>query len=448
MPTRVISRRAALKGFGVSVGLPFLEAMLPRAAAAAPAAGKPPTRMAFLYIPNGVIPAKWKPEAEGADYQLSPTLEPLEPFKKDVLVLGGLTCDKARSNGDGPGDHARAMAAFLTGAQAKKTGGADFQAGVSVDQLAAQKVGAATRFPSLELGCEYGRQVGICDSGYSCVYSNNLSWRSAATPAPKEVHPRLVFDRLFAGGGARESSDAAAQREVYNQSILDFVSEEAGALKKQLGAADLRRMDEYLTSVRDVEKRLTQPPAELPDAVKKLMARPTGIPLGFREHFRLMADLLALAFQADLTRISTVVFGVEGSRRSFPEIDVTDEHHGISHHQNNPKMVDQHFRINKFHVGELAYFLGKLKGIKEGDGTLLDNCMVMYGGGNADGNRHTHHDLPLVLAGKGGGTIKPGRHVVYPKDTPVANLYLAMLDRMGVKADKFGDSTGVLESLS
>ena len=451
MTHRPISRRAALRGFGVTLGLPLLEAMLPVRASAAPASalGGPPRRMAFLYIPNGTIPELWKPKGEGTDYLLSPTLQPLEPIRQDVTVLSGLACDQARAHGDGGGDHARAMGAFLTGRHVRKTSGTDVQAGVSVDQFAAERIGKATRFPSLELGCEFGRQVGSCDTAaYSCIYSNNLSWQTPTAPAPKEVNPRLVFDRLFAGRDRRESSDVAAQREAFNLSILDFVRDEASGLRRRLGAADLRRVDEYLTSVREVERRLTQPPAELPEGAANGAPRPTGVPPLFRDHFRLLADLLVLAFQADLTRVSTLVFGVEGSRRTFPEIGITDEHHGISHHSNRPELVEQHARINRFHVGEFAYFVGKLKAVKEGDGTLLDNCMVLYGGGNSDGNRHTHHDLPLVLAGRGGGTIKPGRHLVYPGETPVTNLFLAMLDRMGLPTDRFGDSTGVLSGLS
>jgi Protein of unknown function (DUF1552) len=451
MWNRPLTRRFVLKGLGVSIGLPLLEAMLPLPLSASQAAASArtfPRRLAFLYIPNGVIVPQWRVTGQGKDFTFGRTLSPLAPFKDDILVLSGLTCDKARPNGDGPGDHGRAMGAFLTATQPRKTAGLDTRTGISLDQFAAQNVGNATRFPSLELGCEYGRQEGNCDSGYACTYTNNLSWRTPTTPAPKEVNPRLVFDRLFAGQAARETSEAIAQRELFNQSILDFVREDTNQLRNRLGATDLRRMDEYLSSIREVERRLTQPPAELPREVTEAMPRPARIPELFRDHFRLMADLLALAFQGDLTRISTLVFGVEGSRRSFPEIGITDEHHGISHHQNNPTRVEQHARINQFHVEQLAYFLGKLRSIREGDGTLLDNCMICYGGGNADGNAHTHHDLPIVLAGKSGGTIETGRHVVYPRDTPIANLYLCMLDRMGVEAERFGDSTGRLAGLT
>ena len=452
MARRRLTRRTVLRGLGVTIALPMLEAMQPptllrRAAAAGPARAFP-RRMAFLYIPNGVVPRHWKPDAAGADFTLPRILKPLEPFRDDMLVLSGLTVDKARPNGDGPGDHARAMAAFLTGAQPRKTGGTEIRAGVSVDQFAARAVGEATRFPSLELACEYGRQEGICDSGYSCIYSNNLSWRSPTAPAPKEVNPRLVFDRLFANGSARETSDASAQRELFNQSILDFVREDAEQLNRRLGSADRRRMDEYLASVREVERRTEQPPAEIPPEIAEAMPRPTRIPETFRDHFRLMADLLALAFQGDLTRVSTLVFGVEGSRRSFREIGIADEHHGLTHHKNDPGMVEKVVRISEFHAGELAYFLGKLKSIPEGEGTLLDNCMLVYGGGNMDGNRHTHEDLPILLLGKGGGAVSSGRHVQYPANTPLTNLFLSLLDRMGVPADRFGDSTGRLEGLT
>jgi hypothetical protein len=398
--------------------------------------------MAVLYFPNGALMEHWQPGRTGTDFELPRFLKPLAAHMDDMLVLGNLDCDKAQSNGDGPGDHARAMSAFLTGAQPYKTGGADIRAGVSLDQLAAQHIGRATRFPSLELSCEYGRQDGICDSGYACTYSNNLSWSSATAPAPKEVNPRLVFDRLFAGQNARETSDVLAQRELYNQSILDFVRDELQTLNARLSRSDRRRMDEYLTSIREVERRITAPPADLPDEITQAMPRPVKIPLSFREHFRLMADLLVLAFQGDLTRISTLVFAVEGSRKSYPEAGVIDEHHAVSHYRDDEELKEKYARITEFHMGELAYFVERMKSVREGDGTLLDNSMVLYGCANADGNKHIHRDLPILLFGRAGGTITPGRHVRCAEGTPVANLYLSMLDRLDVPLERFGDSTG------
>jgi hypothetical protein len=358
-----------------------------------------------------------------------------------------LTCDKARPNGDGPGDHARAMAAFLTGCQARKTNGANICAGISVDQLAASRHGSVTRFPSLEIGCEGGRQSGNCDSGYSCAYSSNLSWRAEATAMPKEINPRLLFDRLFAGATRGETRQNQARRERYNQSILDFVNDDASQLRNRLGVNDRRRMDEYLTALRDVERRIVQPArVELPDG--NSVARAQGIPANYQEHIRLMTDLLVLAFQTDLTRVATFVYANEGSNRDYRVIGVADGHHDLSHHRRNPEKLEKLRQINRFHITQFAYLLEKLHAIREGEGTLLDNSMILYGSGNGDGNRHNHDNLPVLLAGKGGGTLSTGRHVVYPRDTPITNLYLSMLDRMGVQVDSFGDSTGRLPDLA
>ncbi|MFO0969348.1 MAG: DUF1552 domain-containing protein [Gemmataceae bacterium] len=446
---RSISRRTLLKGLGVSVALPFLEAMLPHTALATPgaAARTLPRRMAFFYVPNGVNVPQWTPSATGSEFTLPSTLAPLEPFKSDMLVLSGLTVDKARANGDGPGDHARAMSAFLTGCQPRKTAGADIRAGISVDQLAATRVGSATRFASLEIGCEGGRQAGNCDSGYSCAYSNNLSWRSEATPQPKETNPRAVFDRLFGGPSRDEAGRAGEMRAHFNQSILDFVREDAAALTSRLGAADLRRLDEYMTSIRDIERRVHASDAPAPSAPAGAV-RPSGVPTSFRDHLRLMADLLVLAFQTDVTRISTFVFANEGSNRSYREISVSDGHHDLSHHQNDRAKLEKIAQINRFHIEQFAYLIRKLKDTREGDGNLLDNCMLMYGSGNGDGNRHNHDELPILLVGKGGGTISTGRHVRYSRNTPLCNLFLCMLDRMGVEAPRFGDSTGRLGQLT
>ena len=444
MPARApLSRRATLKGLGATIALPFLEAMLPRTIAAS-AATEFPRRMAVLYVANGVIMDQWRPKEGGKEFDLPRILKPLEPYKSDMLILSELACERAR----GGGAHACTMPAYLTGVPIKKTLGADIQAAVSMDQVAAAQIGGATRYPSLELGCEYGQQDGYCDTGYTCVYQTNLSWRTPNTPAPKEINPRIVFDRLFGGRNARETSEAQAQLEVNRLSILDFVREQASDLNRALGVADRRRIDEYLTSVREIERQIKQPPYELDPKVSKGMARPTTIPAKFADHFRLMADLLVLAFQTDVTRISTLVLGNEGTRRAFPELGFTEEHHGVSHHGNNPVMIEKHAKINHHQVEQLAYFLGKMKSVKEGDGTLLDNSMILYGSGHSDGNRHAHTNLPVLLFGKGGGTINPGRHVVYPARTPLCNLYMSFFERLGVQAERFGDSTGVLDQLS
>ncbi len=437
MNTR-ISRRAVLRGLGVSVALPFLEAMLPRTRGSE--AGAPPRRMAFVYAPNGKHMPDWTPMSEGADFELPPTLEPLQAVCGDVLVLSGLAQHKADGNGDGPGDHARAMATFLTGRQARKTGGADLRVGVSVDQLAAAHIGRATRLPSLEVGCEGGRDGGGCDHGYSCAYQTNLSWRTESAPAPKEVDPRLVFERLFGDRLAPGGDAARDRRDRERKSVLDFVAEDARPLRDRLGAADRRKLEEYLDGVREVERRIerAQPAVEVGQGS---MVRPTGIPQDFRAHARLLADLIVLAFRADLTRVVTFVLGNDGSNRGYRELGVADGHHDLSHHGGDPAKHAKLRVINRMHVAQFAYLVERLKAVPEGTGTLLDQCMIVYGSGISDGDRHDHSDLPVLLAGRGGGTLSPGRHIRCPRGAPLSNLYLAMLDRLGVPAKSFGDGT-------
>ncbi|MBI4327139.1 MAG: DUF1552 domain-containing protein [Chloroflexi bacterium] len=439
-------RRTFLKGLGTAMALPLLEAMTPvvSAAVAGPPGGAP-RRMAFVYIPNGANMADWTPKMAGADFELPAILEPLGPVKEDLLVLSGLAHDKARPNGDGAGDHARASATFLTGCQARKTHGADIKVGVSIDQVAAQKVGKATRFASLELGCDRSQLAGNCDSGYSCAYSYNISWKTESTPMPPEVDPRLVFERLFSGPAAGESKESRARRERYQKSILDFVLEDANRLKANLGHTDRRKLDEYLTAVREMELRIEraeQFAAALPDYTK-----PTGIPKEYQEHLRLMYDLLALAFQTDTTRIASFVVAHDGSNRNYPFIGVSDGHHDLSHHGGNEEKKAKIAQINRFHVEQFACFLEKLKSIREGEGTLLDNCMIVYGGAIGDGNRHNHNDLPVLLAGRGGGAFQTGRHLQFSTNTPMTNLYLAMMEQMGAPIPRIGDSTGPLRDL-
>ena len=444
-----IPRRTFLKGLGTVIALPLLEAMLPPAklfAAGGTEAGTAfPRRMAFVYIPNGANMEDWTPKTAGADYELPYILQPLEPLRKDFQVISGLAHDKARPHGDGPGDHARASATFLTGCQARKTKGADIKVGVSVDQIAAEKVGKYTRLPSLELSCDKGRIAGECDSGYSCAYQFNLSWKTESTPMPPEVDPRLVFDRLFSNGIAEETGESRAKRDLYNQSILDLVTEDASRLKSRLGYTDRHKLDEYLTAVRELEQRIQQAEkfvASQPDFVK-----PTGIPKQYEQHLGLMYDMMALAFQSDSTRVATFITAHDGDDRPYPFIGVSDGHHTLSHHQNDQAKKEKIAKINHFHMEQFARFLTKLKSIKEGEGTLLDNCMIVYGGAIGDGNRHNHDNLPILLAGQGGGTLTPARHVKLDKETPMTNLYLSMLDRMGVAAQRVGDSTGKLESI-
>jgi Protein of unknown function (DUF1552) len=446
-----ISRRTILRGLGVAMALPWLESMGPvtnwahAAESGGTAAAKAaPNRMAFLYVPNGKNMADWTPASEGALGELPHILQPLQSLKDDINILTGLAVDKARAHGDGGGDHARAMSAFLTGCQPRKTDGTDIHAGVSVDQLAASRVGEQTRLQSLEIGCEQGAMAGNCDSGYSCVYSSTVSWRSATTPVPKETNPKLVFERLFGNG---KDSDRA-KRDARRKSLLDFVREDSKDLTRRVGSSDKRKLDEYFAAVRDIELRIDRA-EKLPAPKTPDYSVPSGPPADYQEHLHLMCDMLVLAFQADVTRVATFVLANEGSNRPYPFLNIRDGHHDLSHHGGNVQKKEKIRDINTFHVTQVAYLLQKLKSTPEGDGTLLDHCMITYGSGNSDGNRHNHDDLPILLAGGAGGTIKTGRHIRFPKgaDTPLNNLWLSLLDRMEVKVDALGDSTGRLPGL-
>jgi hypothetical protein len=439
-----LSRRTALRGLGTALALPWLEAMGPLTSwAAGPDTAAPaPNRLAVLYVPNGKHMPDWTPKTEGAGYELPPTLRPLAPVKDDLLVLTGLTADKARPHGDGGGDHARALGAFLTGCQPRKTDGTDIRAGISVDQVAAARVGHQTRLPSLEVGGEQGAMAGNCDSGYSCVYSSTMSWRSATQPLPKEVNPKVIFERLFGSG---QDADRA-KRDAERKSVLDFVRDDAADLSRKLGANDRRKLDEYFAAVRDLEERIARA-AKMPEPKRPDLSKPTGVPASVPEHLRLLCDLIVLAFQADVTRVVTFVVANEGSNRPYPFVGVSEGHHDLSHHENNPAKQAKIAKINAFHVEQLAYLLTRLKAVKEGDGALLDHCVVAYGSGNSDGNAHNHDNLPILLAGQGCGTIRTGRHVRYPRETPLNNLWLSLLDRMQVKVPALGDSTGRLAGL-
>ncbi len=442
-----IPRRTFLKGLGTAMALPLLESMAPGVSPAA-ALGTPssPRRLAFIFVPNGVNMDDWTPSAVGSDFALPPILQPLRAVKDDLLVLSGLAQDKARPHGDGGGDHARGSATFLTGCQARKTHGADIRVGISVDQVAAAALGKATRLASIELGCDRGQQAGNCDSGYSCAYSFNISWKTESTPMPPEIRPRLAFDRLFSNGRKGELAESRARRERHQRSILDFVMEDANRLRVGLGYTDRRKLDEYLTAVRDLELRIEQ--AEKFAAAFPDYAKPSaGIPKDYEQHVRLMFDLLTLAFQTDTTRVSSFILAHDGSNRPYPFIQVSEGHHDLSHHGNDAAKKEKIAKINRFHITQLAFFLEKLKSTKEGEGTLLDNCMIVYGSGIGDGNAHNHDNLPVLLAGKGGGTLRMGRHVRYEKETPMTNLYLSMLERVGVPVERLGDSTGPLAGL-
>jgi hypothetical protein len=406
-----------------------------------------------MYVPNGIDMQNWTPATFGADYELTPTLMPLAKFKERMMVITGMACEKANANGDGPGDHARAMAAYLTGVQPRKTEGANIHLGISADQLAANKIGYLTRFPSLELGITEGESVGRCDSGYSCAYLHNLSWKNETTPVVKDCLPQSVFDRMFGNGDPNETVEARVRREERKKSVLDFILSDAKSMQSKVGASDKRKLDEYLSSIREVETRLqkanqgveVKPPegAVRPEAMD-LHTRKVGVSSSsdqYPVHLPLMLDMMVLAFQADITRIITLPFADEESNQSYPFADANVPHHGTSHHQGDPAKMALLAKINLYHVKQLVYMLEKLDAIQEGNGSVLDNSLIAYGSGNSDGNRHNHDNLPLLLLGKGGGSIRTGRHVQFD-NVPISNLWLSMLERAGASSDKLGDSTG------
>ena len=438
-------RRTFLRGLGAGIALPLLDAMVPVRAFGAAPARKGPLRLAFVYVPNGANMADWTPAKTGRDFDLPFILEPLKTVKNDLQVLTGLAHQKAFGNGDGAGDHARANATFLTGCQAYKTGGADIRIGQSVDSIAAEKIGRATRLPSLELGIDRGQRAGACDSGYACAYQFNLSWRSENVPNPPEVNPRAVFDLLFGAGAAGERAENRAKRDAFRASLLDFAMEDAKRVQAQVGAADRAKLDEYLTSIRELEQRIENA-RKFGDVVPDYAAKPDGVPREFAQHVRMMFDLLALAFQTDNTRIATFALAHDGSNRPYPEIGVPDGHHNLSHHDGDEQKKAKIARINRFHLEQFARFLEKLKATREDGGTLLDRSMIVYGSGISDGNRHNHDNLPVLLAGGGDGTLQPGRHVDVGR-VPMNNLYLSLLDRVGASVDRFGDSTGRLANI-
>ncbi len=461
MNPTTLSRRTVLRGLGTAMALPFLESLLPARAfgatlssdaVAKAAAG--PRRLAWLYVPNGIDMANWTPATFGTDYELTPTLTGLADYRNKMTVVSGLVCEKANQNGDGPGDHARAQSAYLTGCQPRKAEGAGIKAGLSADQAAADRIGHLTKFASLELGIEEGKQVGSCDSGYSCAYSHNLSWHNEKTPMVKDCNPQSVFDRLFAANDPRESAEARARREKDNKSILDFLLTDSQRVQNRLAYTDKQKLDEYLTAVREIELRIQrlatekpQPPPdgavrpEVADAKDKdsVINNNTNYPT----HAQLMLDMMVLAFQADLTRVITMPFADEGSNQQYPWADADVQHHGTSHHGGDPAKKALLQKINAFHIEQVAYLLDKLDSIQEGNGSILDNSLISYGSGISDGDRHNHDVLPLVLFGKGGGAISTGRHLD-AKNIPINNLWLSMLENAGAHDGKLGDSTGML----
>jgi len=442
-----LARRTLLKGIGASFALPMLDAMTPAFASASTGGAGKAVRLAFAYVPNGIILADWTPKETGPEFVMSRILKPLEPFRDDLMVLSGLAHHNANALQDGPGDHARAAACFLTGIHPKKTAGADIQNGISTDQIVAQKMASVTRFPSIELGCEDSRTVGNCDSGYSCAYTNSLAWRGPSTPMPPEVNPRLAFERLFGAEDVALDPAARARRIRERRSILDVVGARTRELLQELGPGDRRKIDEYQQGIRDIERQIERAEHDGRD-VRPTIEKPSGIPVLYVDYVKLMFDLQVVAFQADLTRVATMMIGREGSLQTYPEIGVRDPHHPLTHHRNNPEWIEKVTKINELHLQLFAYFIERLKATPDGDGSLLDHSMVVYGSAIGDGDKHTHDDLPVLLAGRGDGSLKPGRHVVYPKDTPMTNLYMTLLDRMGVHPESIGDSTGKIEHLT
>ena len=451
MATSKFSRRTVLRGLGASLALPALESFRPTLLAASGAraigttASGAPLRMAYLYVPNGVNLANWAPSGTGKKYQPGATFSPVEKFREHFQVVSGFEHKNATNGGDGPGDHARGNATFLTGARARKTAGSDIHLGISVDQVAANAAALETRFPSLELSTAGVRKSGKCDSGYSCAYQYNLSWRSDTQPMTPESKPRLVFERLFGGGDKNDRAKSLGARLASKQSILDFIAADANALHKHLGRNDQQKIDEYLTGVREIEKQIEKVEA-LGLPADPGMPAPKDKPDNYQEHIRLLMDMMVVAFKTDSTRISSFMLAQEGSNRNFNEVGVSEGHHSISHHQNDKGKLKKIAQIDKFYMEQFAYFMEKMTTTEDIDGkSLLDNSMIVYGSGISDGNRHNNDNLPIVLAGKGGGAFSPGRHLDLGTNIPMSNLYMRMLHEFGVKQPRFGDSTGVLK---
>ena len=441
---KALPRRTFLRGVGATLALPLLDSMVP-ALAAAPA--QSPTRLSFVYIPNGVIMDQWTPGAVGSRFELPPILEPLAPFRDDMLVLSGLAHRTGRAyDGEGPGDHARASATFLTGVHPKRTEGADLRSGTSIDQIVAREFRQHTQLASLEVALDSTEVVGTCDTGYSCAYSNTLCWSSPTTPVPMENKPRAVFERLF---GDSDSTDPAERRARMQEegSILDFVTQDVARLLRELGRKDRAKLSEYLDSIRDIERRIQiaegQSNRELPS-----VERPVGVPPTFTEHCKLMTDLQVLAFQTDMTRVITFMMGREQNTRVYDELGIKDAYHPLTHHQHDLTKIAKVLQIDILHSQMLAYFLEKMRSTPDGDGSLLDHSMIVYGSSLSDGNFHLHYDLPILLMGGGSGRLKGGRHLRYPEDTPMTNLFLTLLDKLEIPLENLGDSNGRLDLLA
>jgi len=439
-----LPRRTFLRGVGAAVALPLLDAMVPALSAVTRTAASPVRRLGFVYIPNGAVMQQWTPAEVGSGFELSPILQPLAPYRDQLTVVSGLAHGQAEPLGDGNGEHSRASSTWLNGVHPKQTEGSDVQAGITADQLAARHLGRNTPLPSLELAIDLDGLVGNCENGYSCVYLNTVAWRSPTTPLPMENNPRVVFERLFGDGGTPEQRVAEMRRD---RSILDSVTDDLATLEHRIGAGDRSRLDQYLDAIRALERRIQLAEVQSADAELPALARPVGIPETFEGHVKLMFDLISLAYQADLTRVFTFMLGRELGGRTYPHLGVPDPHHGLSHHRSDPEKLDKLTRINTYHMGLFTHLLESLGSAPDGDGTVLDHSMVLYGGGLGDSNDHAHFDLPELVVGGGSGRLKGGRHLQYPKDTPMNNLLVSMLDKAGLPADQFGDSTGRLKEL-
>ena len=437
---KAIPRRAVLRGVGSTLALPLLDGMVPALTAVARSPARPTNRFGAVYVPNGMIMKSWTPATKGAGFEFTPTLKPLESFREHLLVLSGLNSNPSiTQQGQGGGVHARASTRFLTDIPPKSTQGTDLEAGISMDQIAAKVLGQHTQLASLELGLESTESAGSCDVGFSCAYTSTISWRGPTTPLPMEHDPRAAFERLFGDGGSTDPR-ARLARMRQQRSILDSITQTAARLDRGLGPGDRLKLAEYLDAVRDVERRIQnaeeQNTQELP-----VVDHPVGIPASFDAYAKVMFDLQVLAYQSDLTRVTAFMLGREFSGRTFPEIGIPDSHHPISHHQNDPEKLAKMVKINVYHATLFAYYLDKLRATPDGDGTLLDHVTIIYGGGMSDSNAHDPHNLPILLVGGGGGRTG-GRHLVYPKGTPLANLHLTVLETLGVPVKSIGDSTG------
>jgi len=437
-----LPRRTFLRGMGITIALPLLDAMVPAMSVLANSAAKPVKRLGFVYTPNGATMSAWTPSSDGTLSELSPTLSPLEKFKQHVFVPTGLSQKQAESFGDGNGEHSRGQTVWLSGVHPKRTEGADVQAGITIDQIAAQTICKDSPLLSIEMALEQNYLVGNCDNGYSCVYWNTISWRTPTTPLPMEVNPRVVFERMFGDGGTPQQRLAQIPED---RSILDSVKDSISGLQSRLGVNDRTRLSEYLDSMREIERRIQVAEKQSGESPIALPDRPVGAPESYDDHAKLMFDLAALSYQADITRVFTLLLGREQSNRPYPLIGVPEAHHSISHHQNDPVKLAKAAKINTYHIQLLAYFAERLNSIPDGDGTLLDHSMIMQGSGLSNSDQHSHIDLPLVVVGGGAGSLKGGRHLRFPKDTPMNNLHLALLQKVGVPVEKFGDATGRVE---